>query len=162
MGSGGKNHIGLIAAFLGLIATPVVSADCDPDVLKVRGPWGQAQFSVEVADDAAERAQGLMNRPSMPRAAGMLFVYDTPQDVSFWMKNTLIPLDMIFADETGRVVSIHENAVPLDTTAIPGGDSVKYVLEINGGMSELLGLNLGSELQHPAIAAEAAAWPCAD
>ena len=101
-----------------------------------------------------------MNRPAMARTAGMLFVYDKPQSVSFWMKNTLIPLDMIFADRTGRVTAIHENAVPLDTTPIPGGDSIQYVLEINGGMAAMLGLTVGSEMQHPAIEQSDATWPC--
>ena len=77
------------------------------------------------------------------------------------MKNTLIPLDMIFADETGTVRRIHENAVPLDRTPIPGGDGIQYVLEINGGMSATLGLSPGDEMRHPAIAQNLAAWPCA-
>ena len=89
----------------------------------------------------------------------MLFVYDAPQRVSFWMQNTLIPLDMIFMDETGTVTRIHENAVPLDRTSIPGGDAVQFVLEINGGMSDTLGIDEGSEMRHPAVDPDLAAWP---
>ena len=107
---------------------------------------------------AAERAQGLMNVEKMPAAAGMLFVYDRERPVSFWMKNTLIPLDMIFADAEGRVVAIHENAIPHDETPIPSGAPSQYVLEINGGLASTLGIEVGSEMKHPAI--EAAAWPC--
>ena len=134
-------------------------ADCNDMRVDIRGDWGAARFSVEVADDAAERAKGLMNRDSLPRSAGMLFAYDHPQLVAFWMKNTLIPLDMIFMDETGRVTHVHENAVPLDETTIPGGENVQFVLEINGGLSAALGIGVGSELRHPIIGDDAV-WPC--
>jgi uncharacterized membrane protein (UPF0127 family) len=102
-----------------------------------------------------------MHVPDLPRMAGMLFVYERPQAVSFWMENTLIPLDMIFADATGTVRRIHENAVPLDRTPIPGGPDIQYVLEINGGLSARLGLAPGDEMRHPSIPSERAAWPCA-
>lgn len=89
----------------------------------------------------------------------MLFVYDAPQIATFWMRNTLIPLDMIFADETGLVTHVHENAVPLDETTINGGENVQYVLEINGGLAGRLGIGPGTELRHPSIG-DQAAWPC--
>ncbi len=95
----------------------------------------------------------------MATSAGMLFVYDEPQFVSFWMRNTLIPLDMLFLDATGTVQHIHENAIPLDETAIPGGDDIQYVLEINGGLSSRLGITVGSALRHPSIG-DNAAWAC--
>jgi len=76
------------------------------------------------------------------------------------MQNTLIPLDMIFMDETGTVTRIHENAVPLDRTSIPGGDAVQFVLEINGGMSDTLGIVEGAEMRHPAVDPDLAAWVC--
>ena len=95
----------------------------------------------------------------MARSAGMLFVYDSPQRVAFWMRNTLIPLDMIFIDATGTVARIHENAVPLDETAIPGGDAIQYVLEINAGLSSRLGIDAGTVLRHPAFG-ENAVWGC--
>lgn len=140
---------------------PVASwAACAVDTVDVRGPAGQQRFTVEVADDGAERAQGLMFRESMPMSAGMLFVYDEPGTVSFWMKNTLIPLDMIFADARGVVTRVHANAVPGDTTAIAGGDAVQFTLEINGGLAARMGIVEGAELRHPAIAQETAAWPC--
>ena len=100
-----------------------------------------------------------MHRETMATSAGMLFVYEKPQYVSFWMRNTLIPLDMLFMDATGTVQTIHENAVPLDETAIPGGEDIQYVLEINGGLTRKLGITVGSELRHPAIG-ETAAWAC--
>ena len=92
-----------------------------------------------MVDDAGERAQGLMFRESLPKFSGMLFVYETPQPVAFWMKNTLIPLDMLFFDAQGRLMRIQSQARPLDETPVVGGDNVRYVLEINGGLAEQLG-----------------------
>ncbi|MGV6847216.1 MAG: DUF192 domain-containing protein [Marinibacterium sp.] len=149
----------VFGGFLGLVAAFPLWAECRPDVVDLRGDWGQARFTVEVADDDAERSRGLMFRESMPRGAGMLFVFDHPQRVSFWMMNTLIPLDMIFADATGRVVKVHSNAIPGDTTPIPGGDAVFAVLEINGGLAERYGITAGSDLRHAAFG-DSAAWPC--
>jgi uncharacterized membrane protein (UPF0127 family) len=101
-----------------------------------------------------------MNRPSMPASAGMLFLYDAPQRATFWMKNTLIPLDMIFLDETGTVTRVHANAVPLDETTIDGGPGVVAVLEINGGLAAAIGITEGSQLRHPGLDQAQAAWPC--
>jgi uncharacterized membrane protein (UPF0127 family) len=128
----------------------------------MRGDFGTVRFRVSVADTPQERAQGLMHVPEMPRMTGMLFVYERPQAVSFWMENTLIPLDMIFADATGTVQRIHANAIPLDRTPIPGGEDIQYVLEINGGMADQLGLSAGDEMRHPSIGQDLASWPCAD
>lgn len=134
-------------------------AECDVGRVDLRGDFGLARFTVEVADDPKERSQGLMHRQDLPSGAGMLFVYERPQRVSFWMKNTLIPLDMIFMDETGTVRRVHENAVPLDTTGIEGGEGIQYVLEINGGLARRLGIDEGAELRHPSIGSNAA-WGC--
>ena len=132
---------------------------CSEDRIDLRGDWGRAQFRVEVADTAEERARGLMFVESMPRGAGMLFAYPEPEPVSFWMRNTLIPLDMVFMSSDGVVTRVHANAVPGDETPIPGGDEVQFVLEINGGLAETLGIAPGSEARHPSIG-EDAAWPC--
>jgi len=139
------------------MAAPAQAA-CRSDQLEVRWDGGQARFSVEVADDDAERARGLMFRESMPRSAGMLFVYENPRRAQFWMKNTLIPLDMIFADDRGVVTRVHSNAVPKDLTTIDGGDGVRFVLEINGGLAKRLGIGPGAEMRHPSIAAPV--WAC--
>jgi len=135
------------------------AAQCADTRVDLRGPWGTARFSVEIADDSEERARGLMYRESMPASSGMLFVYARPQHVAFWMENTLIPLDMIFVDAGGRVLKVHENARPLDRTAIDGGDDVLAVLEINGGMAGRLGIQPGTELRHR-VFGPGAAWPC--
>jgi uncharacterized membrane protein (UPF0127 family) len=133
-----------------------VAAACSPDRVTVEGGFGRANFSVTVADDNAERSRGLMFVEEMPTMSGMLFVYEAPRRASFWMRNTLIPLDMLFADPAGRIIRIHENAVPLDQTAIDGGEGVQYVLEINGGMSSRLGIEVGDVMQHPAFGPDAA------
>ncbi|MCK0143843.1 DUF192 domain-containing protein [Aliiroseovarius sp. F20344] len=137
------------------------AAECEPDRVSVRGPWGQAAFTIEVADDPRERAKGLMFREALPTTHGMLFLFEQPQQVGFWMKDTLIPLDMIFVQEDGTVSRVHHNAIPHDTTLIDGGAGVRAVLEVNGGIAARFGIDEGSELQHPAFDQADAAWPCA-
>jgi uncharacterized protein len=168
MGNGAYAEKGRVVKSLAVLvlavaasATTVAAAEaCREDTTLLRGDWGTARFRVEIADDEAERAQGLMYRESMPTSAGMLFVYDRPQPMSFWMRNTLIPLDMIFIDETGVVQHVHHMAKPLDETPIVGGDELLAVLEINGGLAKRLGIEAGTELRHPAFADRAPAWPC--
>lgn len=135
-------------------------SDCNGDIVQLKGSWGETRFTVEVADDAAERSRGLMFRESMPRGKGMLFVYEHPQRAAFWMKNTLIPLDMLFADENGTVTRVHHDAVPGDLTAIEGGDAVFAVLEINAGLARLYGIGEGSVMRHPVFSSGNPAWPC--
>lgn len=151
------------AAGLVLLALPGLAraeAACATDRLDLRWDGGRESFAVEVADDASERAQGLMFRTELSPASGMLFVYDGTGRRQFWMKNTLIPLDMIFADSTGTVTRVHSGAVPGDLTPIDGGDGVQFVLEINAGLADKLGIGPGSTIRHPAIPAATAAWPC--
>jgi uncharacterized membrane protein (UPF0127 family) len=135
-------------------------AECAADRADIRGPWGQARFSVEIADDAAERAQGLMFRDDLAPMAGMLFVYDTPVHATFWMKNTPLPLDMIFFDPAGRVTRVIENAEPFSLQTRDGGRGVRFVLELNGGMAARLGIGPGDALRHPAVPPDTAVWPC--
>lgn len=150
-----------LCALLLTIFPLVAGAECAPDRVDLRGDFGAASFGVEIADDPAERAKGLMDRVSMPMGRGMLFVYEYPQSVSFWMRNTLIPLDMVFLDSTGRVTRVHENAIPLDESPIPGGDGVLAVLEINGGLASRIGIVPGAQMRHPAFGDDAV-WSCAD
>ncbi len=152
----------ILATVLALaLSGPAVAAeDCSLDGVQLRGDWGQARFAIELADDEAERAQGLMFRESLPQSAGMLFVYPETRTVGFWMKNTLIPLDMIFVDATGTVARVHSNAVPGDLTPIMGGSDIKAVLEINGGLAQKMGIAPGTQLRHPSFTPERAAWDC--
>jgi uncharacterized membrane protein (UPF0127 family) len=150
------------ALALPFLLFPVLAAaaDCAPGSLDLREEGATLRFQVEVADDEVERARGLMFRESMPEFSGMLFIYEEPQPVAFWMRNTLIPLDMLFFDGTGTLRRVHSNAVPLDETPIPGGNDIRYVLEINGGLAAELGIDVGAELRHPGIDQAAAVWPC--
>lgn len=140
-------------------ATPVM-AGCQKNQVSLRGDWGQARFSVEVVDTPALRSQGLMHRSSLAQSSGMLFVYGRPQSVSFWMENTLIPLDMVFIDSAGVVKKIHHNAIPLDRNPIFGGNRIIAVLEINGGLARQMGITIGSAVQHPIFGSKSAKWPC--
>ena len=151
--------IGRVAAAVCLLSPNVGWGSCEVDRVTVFGDWGQARFEVRVADEPAERSQGLMFVESMPLLEGMLFVYPQAQRATFWMRNTLIPLDMIFAAPSGEVLSIHENAIPLDQTTIDGGEGIQYVLEINGGLASRLGITVGDVLQHPSID-QSAIKPC--
>ncbi|MFN3644204.1 MAG: DUF192 domain-containing protein [Gemmobacter sp.] len=144
-----------------LVLAVAAGAACRPDVAELRWAGGAARFSVEVADTAETRSRGLMFRESLPRSAGMLFIFPRAGRVSFWMRNTLIPLDMIFLGADGRVTRVHANAVPRDETPIDGGDGVLAVLEINGGLAARLGIRPGAELRHPGMPQAIAAWPCA-
>ncbi|PRY26606.1 hypothetical protein CLV78_101706 [Aliiruegeria haliotis] len=147
---------------LGAVMLPGIAvAECSDNRIDLRGAFGAARFTVEVADDEAERSRGLMFREQMPRSSGMLFVYPTPVHARFWMKNTLIPLDMIFVDPRGVVTHVHSNAIPGDLTAIDGGKGVRFVLEINGGLAKAMGIAPGVEIRHPAIGDDAV-WSCDD
>ncbi|MEM6941096.1 MAG: DUF192 domain-containing protein [Pseudomonadota bacterium] len=162
MGNGVARTRGYVTAALlcCLLGTSAWADACDPEIVFLRGDWGTAQFNVEVADDPAEQAQGLMHREEMALSSGMYFVNVRPRRTSFWMRNTLIPLDMLFIDEKGVVQRIHENAAPLDETPIPSGGPVLTVLEINGGLARRLGITEGSEVRHPAHATWEPVWPC--
>lgn len=154
--------IAVLTVAMGFTSGLAMAEQCNQNSVDLRGDWGRAHFSVEIADDAAGRAQGLMYRKKMASSAGMLFIYDAPHRASFWMRNTLIPLDMIFLDKTGRITNIKHNAQPLDETPIDGGDGVLMILEINGGMAKALGIRIGSQMRHPAIDAAVAVWSCAN
>jgi len=106
-------------------------------------------FAVEVATSYEQLAQGLMYRRSLAADAGMLFDFGENKQVTMWMKNTLIPLDMVFLGADGKVVGVHERAVPgsLETITSPG--AVKGVLELNGGTAERLGIKPGDRVLHP-------------
>jgi uncharacterized protein len=151
---------GLIAFAAILIGVAASAGTCDLANVDLRSGDTRARFNVEVADTDSERAQGLMNREKLAASAGMLFVYETPRHASFWMKNTLIPLDMIFIDETGSVTQVQPMAKPLDLTPIDGGKDVRFVLEINGGLAKRLGIKPGTQLRHPTVDQTNAVWPC--
>jgi uncharacterized membrane protein (UPF0127 family) len=106
------------------------------------------KFEVELALDDAHRSRGLMFRKQLGPYEGMLFDFFQEIPVSFWMKNTLIPLDMLFIAADGTIKHVHANAVPLTTDAVPSLFPVRAVLEINGGSTALLGIKPGDQVKH--------------
>lgn len=161
--------IRLAAAFC-LFGQAVAAADlCAPDRVRVL-PEGAnlmataaanvATFRVEVAQSPAERAEGLMFRTALAADAGMIFVYDPPETVAFWMKNTLIPLDMVFIGADGRVLNVAGNRQPHDLTGAPSAGPVRLVLEIAGGEAARRGIGPGSLVQSAFLDAATALWPC--
>lgn len=105
-------------------------------------------FTVSIADTEEKQAEGLMHWTELAQDAGMLFVFADDAERSFWMKNTLIPLDIIFIRVDGKIHHIHENAIPEDLTSISSQGPVSAVLEINGGLAEKLGIKPGDIVQH--------------
>ena len=108
---------------------------------------GARHFTVEIADTDATRESGLMFRKSMAPNRGMLFDFGTPQTVTFWMKNTLIPLDMVFIAKDGHVVAIKRNAAPMSEALIPSGAPIVGVLELRGGRAAEIGVKPGDEVR---------------
>jgi uncharacterized membrane protein (UPF0127 family) len=109
---------------------------------------GRTRFMVEVVDNDVTRAQGLMFRKSLAPDRGMLFKFPAPREVAFWMRNTLIPLDIIYIKADGRVLSIVRNARPLDETPLPSGGPILGVLEVAGGRAAEIGLLPGDRIVH--------------
>nr|WP_246204446.1 DUF192 domain-containing protein [Devosia marina] len=131
-----------------------LAACSDETRLVVQSESGNHAFTVEVVDTPETRAQGLMYRQELADDAGMLFDFREERPVSFWMRNTFIPLDMLFIEADGTILNIHANARPHDTTSIPSDGPVQFVLEIPGGRSEELGIAAGDVVEHPRITAE--------
>jgi uncharacterized membrane protein (UPF0127 family) len=124
----------------------------DRNTVEITGKSGVHVFTVEIADTEAARERGLMFRKELPAGKGMLFDFQKDQPVGFWMKNTLIPLDMLFIDKRGRVVSIAHSAKPLSEEVISSGAPVRAVLEVIGGTARRLGIQPGDQVHHPIFA----------
>ena len=145
---------GFAIAFAAILAP--LAAFADENRLTLHTGTGDYSFNVEVVDTDATRAKGLMYVTELAEDAGMLFDFKDERDVSFWMRNTFIPLDMIFVDANGIVKNVHVNAHPHDPTGIPSEGPVQYVLEIPGGRSVEIGLKPGDKMDHDRIAVPAA------
>jgi hypothetical protein len=116
--------------------------------LTIRSATGTHRFTVQVAQTPEQQEHGLMFFRSLKPDEGMIFPYDPPQNVSFWMHNTLIPLDIIFIRADGTIARI-ANAKPLDDTPLPSGEPVAVVLEIRGGRAAKLGIREGDQVDWP-------------
>ncbi|HUI22734.1 MAG TPA: DUF192 domain-containing protein [Methylocella sp.] len=110
---------------------------------------GTHDFSVEVMRSEAQRERGLMFRRYLPENRGMLFDFGVERPVTMWMKNTYLPLDMIFIGWTGKVVGLAENTEPLSEKIIPSGAPARGVLEVNAGTAARIGLKIGDSVRHP-------------
>lgn len=143
----GSAFLACLVSLFGCVTTspssplPVTSVIID-------APGGPAKFEVEIAADDTSRDYGLMNRKHMAPTEGMLFDFISPQMVMFWMKDTYIPLDMLFVDEDGRIENIKHDATPFSLLPIPSAGPVRAVIEINGGRAKALGIEAGQTVQN--------------
>ena len=144
-------RVGAVLAVL-LVAAPLAACS-DEGKLVLHSATGDHPFNVEVVDTPEGRAKGLMYRTELADDAGMLFDFKQEREVSFWMSNTLIPLDMIFVGADGVVRTIHANARPQDLTSIPSQVPVQFVLEIPGGRAKEIGLKAGDAMEHDRVGA---------
>lgn len=140
-----------LAMVIGSVAPLSASADtltCNVASLSVETQQGTVSISVEVATTPKMRKIGLMNRTDLAPDAGMLFVYPPNRAIALWMKNTLIPLDMLFIDDVGVIQFIKHDAQPHDLTPVPGptGIAARAALELNGGRAEALGIATGDRI----------------
>ena len=144
-----------LAVLLALSACAPQAAPGQPDLrqlpmeeLTVETSHGPVRFHVEMATTEAQREQGLMYRRSMPADHGMLFVFDPPQPVAFWMHNTYLSLDIIFIGQDGRILNIADHATPFSDANIPSEGAARGVLELNAGRAAELGILPGDLVRH--------------
>ena len=143
-----------VAAAPAATAPPVGAVGKPPagfEELEAVTPNGRTRFFVEIADNDAERERGLMFRKELAPERGMLFIFQQQHEVAFWMKNTLIPLDIIYIQPDGTVLSIARNTTPLSEAPIPSGGPVVAVLELAGGRAAEIGLLPGDRIVHRAF-----------
>jgi uncharacterized membrane protein (UPF0127 family) len=144
----------LLIAISLLLPAPTASAleNFATSELTVVTAGGLQKFTIELALSDAQMEQGLMFRRNLAPDAGMLFDFKRPTVVTMWMKNTFIPLDMLFLDERGQIVDIHERAVPQSLDIIAAKAATRYVIELNGGTVARLGIKTGDKATSPYVA----------
>ena len=147
-----------LLALMLLFAPPAAAADevvrLPTELLVIETASGsKVTFEAEIADDDAERSRGLMFRRSMQEHEAMLFIWSSPYEVGMWMRNTYIPLDMLFIAADGRIVHIARETVPHSLDVISAGRDVLAVLEISGGAAARLGIAPGDQVRHRLFAA---------
>jgi uncharacterized protein len=143
----------VLLAVLSVLTLPFAGADgrvaaADLQSLEIASKSGVHVFAVGLASTPEEHAKGLMYRRQLPEGQGMLFDFHREQPTSFWMKNTYIPLDMIFIRGDGRILRIAENTMPLSEALVPSGGPVRAVLEVNAGTAKKLGIAPGDRVGH--------------
>ena len=154
------NRRGLLVALSGLVLLSACAgagaprdAKGDPlEPLTVTTASGEHRFMVEIADDDAERQRGLMERQPLADDRGMLFQFPDVAERGFWMRNTPSPLDIIYIDPRGRIVSIAKNATPNSDAVIPSNGPASGVLELRAGRADEIGARPGDKVSHPFFA----------
>ena len=133
---------------------PASGADEQSPTLKLL-PLGGApiEVTVEVVATPALRQRGLMFREELPEGTGMLFVFPRSQPLSFWMRNTLIPLDILYIEEGGRIIRIHRETTPFSEEGLPSGGPARFVLEVPGGWTAKVGVREGDRVELGTLAA---------
>jgi len=134
-----------------LVPMAAVAAPLPVETISIDTKAGPHSFSVEVAADDESREKGLMYRKTMAPDAGMLFDFHTPQLVSFWMENTILPLDMLFVRADGTIARIKANATPYSRENIPSGEPIQLVIELNAGRAAALGIAEGAKVHAPEL-----------
>lgn len=147
-----RSLLSLIAVALVLVGSAHSSlgqaATLRQEPLEIVTSKATSRFMVEIADTEETRNHGLMFRKSLAPDKGMLFDFKTPREAAFWMRNTLIPLDIIFITQDGRILTIARNAVPHSEVPIPSGGAIRGVLELAGGRTAQLGIYPGDRVKH--------------
>jgi uncharacterized membrane protein (UPF0127 family) len=133
-----------------LRAQQAMPHELHPEPLVVETSTGERRIEVEIADETHERTQGLMFRQDLPQDRGLLFVFERTGRLAFWMKNTPLPLDLVFIAENGRVAAIRQGE-PFSETSISPPNPARFVLELNRGQAAALGIRPGTRLRHPVI-----------
>jgi uncharacterized protein len=141
----------LLVMCLAAMAAPAAALPVDSEPLVIETQAGTVEFDVELALTPSDRATGLMFRQSMPEKQGMLFRFDRTRLVVMWMKNTPLPLDMIFIDENGVVAGVARDTKPFSEAVIPSPGKVRYVLELNAGAAERHGIAAGDRVRHRVV-----------
>ena len=151
---GSRSIAGAVIAFvlLALSSVAALSATFSTESLTIRKADGATHvFTVEIAADSNQRAQGLMNRKEMADDRGMLFDFGSTRRVYMWMKDTYVPLDMLFLGPNGAIVSITPDTVPLSEAIIDSHQPVRFVIELNAGAASKLGLSVGDRAESAQI-----------
>ncbi len=143
---------GILALFLLVSSTAGIETRAHAEtpssgVIEIQSATQTHRFEVEIADEPSERARGLMFREFLPAGDGMLFIYPREQISSFWMKNTLISLDMLFITNNGEIVQISPRATPGSLDSVRSDRPVRAVLEINGGLADALSIAVGDTVK---------------
>jgi uncharacterized membrane protein (UPF0127 family) len=144
-----RRRLVMAAAVVVLTAVAAPAPAAETQTLEIVTANGVHTFSVELVANDADRAKGLMFRRELPEGRGMLFDFERDQDVSMWMQNTYISLDMIFIQADGRIRRIAENTTPLSTATIQSGGPVRGVLEVIAGTAKKFGIKPGDRVAHP-------------